>query len=134
MRRGELARRSGCHSETVRFYEKQGLLAAPPRTAGGHRAYAREHLRRLVFVRRARELGFSLEQIRGLLALVDGGYTCAEVRALTLAHLDDIRSKVADLERMAAVLADVAASCSGDEVPSVGAALKTGRDGRCPEA
>ena len=118
MRRGELAQRSGCNIETVRFYEKRGLLPAPPRTAGGHRDYALEHLRRLTFIRRSRELGFTLEEIRGLLGLVDGGdWTCAEVRAMTLDHLGDIRGKIADLRRLAVILEDMAAQCDGGAVP-----------------
>ena len=118
MRRGELANLSGCNIETVRFYEQQGLLPAPPRTAGGHRDYDREHLRRLIFVRRARELGFTLAEVRGLLRLVDGtDWTCAEVKARTLEHLAGVRRKIADLERLQAVLADLAARCTGDEVP-----------------
>jgi MerR family mercuric resistance operon transcriptional regulator len=118
MRRGELAQRSGCNIETVRFYEKQGLLPAPPRTAGGHRDYAPEHLKRLTFIRRSRELGFTLEEILGLLGLVDGGdWTCAEVRAMTLEHLADVQSKIADLQKLALILGDLAAQCDGGAVP-----------------
>jgi MerR family mercuric resistance operon transcriptional regulator len=109
MRRGELAQRSGCNIETVRFYERQGLLPAPPRTEGGHRDYAPEHLKRLIFIRRSRELGFTLGEIRGLLGLVDGSdWTCGEVRAMTLEHLADVRRKIADLERLARILEDMA--------------------------
>lgn len=130
MRRGELAERSGCNIETVRFYEKQGLLPAPPRTAGGQRAYADEHLRRLTFIRRSRELGFTLGEVRGLLALVDGGdWTCAEIRAMTLKHLDDVRRKIADLQRMATILECMAAQCDGGPVPDcpiVDALLESG--------
>jgi MerR family mercuric resistance operon transcriptional regulator len=118
MRRGELAQRSGCNIETVRFYEKRGLLPAPPRTAGGHRDYAREHLRRLTFIRRSRELGFTLKEVRGLLGLVDGGdWTCAEVRAVTVEHLTNVRRKIADLEKLAQILGDMAAQCDGGAVP-----------------
>jgi MerR family mercuric resistance operon transcriptional regulator len=118
MRRGELAERSGCNIETVRFYEKQGLLPAPPRTAGGHRDYAEEHRRRLTFIRRSRELGFTIGEVRGLLGLVDGGdWTCAEVRAMTLEHLADVRRKIADLQKLAAILEDMAAQCDGGAVP-----------------
>ncbi|MGH6894952.1 MAG: MerR family transcriptional regulator [Geminicoccaceae bacterium] len=118
MRRGELAERSGCNIETVRFYEKQGLLPAPPRTAGGHRDYAFEHLKRLTFIRRSRELGFTLGEVRSLLGLVDGGdWTCAEVRAMTLEHLADVRRKIADLERLARILEEMAARCEGGAVP-----------------
>jgi MerR family mercuric resistance operon transcriptional regulator len=118
MRRGELAQRSGCNIETVRFYEKQGLLPAPPRSAGGHRDYAPEHLKRLIFVRRSRELGFTLEEVRRLLSLVDGSnWTCAEVRAMTLEHLADVRRKIADLQKLVKVLEDMAAQCEGGLVP-----------------
>jgi MerR family mercuric resistance operon transcriptional regulator len=118
MRRGELAQRSGCNIETVRFYEKRGFLPPPPRTAGGHRDYAPEHLRRLTFIRRSRGLGFTLDEVRGLLILVDGSdWTCAEVRAMTLEHLADVQSKIADLERIARILEDIAAKCEGGAVP-----------------
>lgn len=118
MRRGELAQRSGCNVETVRFYEKRGLLPPPPRTAGGHRDYAREHLKRLTFIRRSRELGFTLDQVRELLGFVDGGdWTCAEVRAMTLEHLADMRRKIADLEKLAQILEDMVAQCDGGAVP-----------------
>jgi MerR family transcriptional regulator, mercuric resistance operon regulatory protein len=118
MRRKELAQRSGCHIETVRFYEKRGLLPPPPRTAGGHRDYAEEHMRRLTFIRRSRDLGFALNQVRALLALVDGrGGTCAEVKAMTLEHLAEVRHKIADLEKLAQILRDMAAQCDGGAVP-----------------
>jgi MerR family transcriptional regulator, mercuric resistance operon regulatory protein len=119
MRRGQLANLSGCNIETVRFYEKEGLLPAPPRTAGGHRDYDPEHLKRLKFIRRSRELGFTLGEVRGLLALVDGGdWTCAEVRAMTLDHLADVRRKITDLEKLAQTLEDMAAQCDGGAVPA----------------
>lgn len=118
MRRGELAELSGCNGETVRFYEKRGLLPAPPRTEGGHRDYDRAHLERLRFIRRARQLGFTLDQIGSLLALVDGGdWTCAEIEAMTLAHLEQVRRKIVDLERLARILDDMASQCDGGAVP-----------------
>ena len=118
MRRGELAQQSGCNIETVRFYEKQGLLPAPPRTAGGHRDYAPEHQKRLTLIRRSRELGFTLDEVRSLLTLVDGSHwTCAEVRAMTLEHLADIRRKIADLKRLARILENMAAQCDGGAMP-----------------
>lgn len=73
---------------------------------------------RLSFVRRSRELGFSLDEIRGLLQLVDGGrYSCAEVKAITLDHLADVRRKITDLRRLERTLADVAGKCRGGKVP-----------------
>ena len=75
-------------------------------------------LKRLAFIRRSRELGFSLDEIRALLRLVDGGdYSCGEVQEMTLAHIADIRRKIADLRRMERVLKDMAAKCDGGDVP-----------------
>lgn len=116
--RGELARATGCNLETIRYYEGIGILPNPPRTAKGFRVYDDGHVRRLRFVMRMRELGFSLEEVRGLLMLVDGGtQTCAEVRDRTLAHLSQVRAKIADLQRIENVLAETAARCSGERVP-----------------
>lgn len=116
--RGELAVRIGCNIETIRYYEQAGLLPPPPRSQAGHRLYGRELVKRLNFVRRSRELGFSLEEIRSLLGLVDGGtYTCAEVRDRTLQHAAEVRHKIADLRRLERSLKTMAAQCSGDTVP-----------------
>ncbi len=118
IQRGELARRSGCSSETVRHYEKIGLLPEPPRTQSGYRIYDATHERRLRFILRARELGFSIEESRGLLGLAGGDpCTCAEVRDLTLHHLGDVRSKIRDLRRLERTLAGTVAACSGNAVP-----------------
>lgn len=118
LQRAELARRTNCNLETIRYYEKIGMMPAPPRTAAGYRIYNESHVRRLRFILRARELGFAIEEIRGLLQLVDGGnQTCAEVKARTERHLADVRAKIADLRRIERVLATTAASCSGDDVP-----------------
>jgi MerR family mercuric resistance operon transcriptional regulator len=116
MRRSELARSAGCHSETVRFYEQRGLLPAPPRSAAGHRVYGREHVRRLRFILRGRELGFGLDQIGQLLRLPEGdGAACAEAKALALARLDETRRKIADLARLEQALAIMVARCTGGE-------------------
>jgi MerR family mercuric resistance operon transcriptional regulator len=118
LQRAELARRTGCNLETVRYYEKVGLLPEPPRTAGGYRSYDTTHERRLRFVLRARELGFSLDEIRELLRLVDErDQPCAEARAVATAHLDDVRAKIADLKRMERVLKDVVAQCADGTLP-----------------
>ena len=77
---GGVSRRSGVNIETIRYYEKIGLLQPPPRTEGGHRVYSEDHLNRLVFIRRSRELGFRLDEIRHLLGLVEAGVACGEVR------------------------------------------------------
>ena len=115
---GEIAQRTGVHIETVRYYEKVGLLPLPPRTEGGHRLYADDHLKRLVFIRRSRELGFSLNEIRNLLDLVEGGYTCGGVQKAAVDHLKTIRRKIADLRRMERTLAETAARCEGGTAPA----------------
>ena len=115
---GALSTRTGVNIETIRFYERIGILAKPPRSAAGHRIYRQEQLMRLGFVRRSRELGFSLDEVRRLLQLVDGArYTCAEVKAITLDHLAEVRSKIADLRRLETTLAAVAGKCRGGKVP-----------------
>ena len=117
--RGQLSRATGCNIETIRYYEKTGLLPDPPRTGAGYRVYCATHAARLRFILRARELGFAMNDIRGLLGLGDGtAPTCAEVKARTERHLDVIRAKIADLKRIEAVLAQTAARCSGRKVPT----------------
>lgn len=118
MRRAELAERTGCNLETVRYYEKVGLLPAPPRTAAGYRSYDATHERRVRFILRARELGFALDEIRELLHLADErDQPCADVQAVAAAHLDDVRAKIADLRRMERVLKDVIAQCGNGTQP-----------------
>ena len=118
LKRGELARRTGCNLETIRYYEKIGLLPEPPRSASDYRVYDESHISRLRFILRGRELGFAIDEIRGLLELVDGGtQTCAEVKARTEHHLIDVRAKITDLKRIETILARTAAQCSGDAIP-----------------
>lgn len=112
---GSLARRAGSNVETVRYYERIGLLPEPPRSEGGHRLYGEEHVRRLAFIRRSRELGFAIDEVRGLLAICDSGdYTCSEVKATTLQHRAAVRCKIADLQRLDSMLSSVATRCAGD--------------------
>jgi MerR family mercuric resistance operon transcriptional regulator len=115
---GALSKRTNVNIETIRFYERTGILPKPPRSMGGHRLYAQDHLKRLSFVRRCRELGFSLGEVRGFLQLVDGGhYTCAEVKTITLDHLEDVRRQITDLRRLERTLAAVAGKCRDGKVP-----------------
>ena len=115
---GALSEQTGCNIETIRYYEKIGLLPAPPRSPGRRRLYKDTHRKRLTFIRRCRQLGFSLDEIRELLELVDGGsYTCDEVRELTLNHADEVKRKITDLRRMEKVLRDITSKCSGGKVP-----------------
>ena len=115
---GALSKRTGCNIETIRFYERTGVLPAPPRTPGGRRIYDLDDLMRLTFVRRTRELGFTLSQVRDLLALADGrAGSCPKVEKLAQAKLDATRGRIADLKRMEAILADMVARCAGGTVP-----------------
>lgn len=116
--RGALSRATGCNIETIRYYEKTGLLPDPPRTTAGYRIYSASHVARLRFILRARQLGFGMDDIGGFLGLDDGAApSCAEVKYRTDRHLADVRSKIADLKRIETVLAKTAARCSGAEVP-----------------
>jgi len=95
---GQLASQTGTKVETIRFYEKNGLLPAPARTEGNYRAYEPDHLNRLSFIRRARDLGFSLDQIRALLALSDDKcQSCAAVDRIANEHRAEVERKIADL-------------------------------------
>jgi MerR family mercuric resistance operon transcriptional regulator len=113
---GALSKQTGVNVETIRYYEREGLLPSAPRTASDHRVFGEAHLRRLLFIRRSRELGFSGTEVRALLGLVDGGYTCGEVRDLTLRHLVDVRAKIADLRRLEKTLTTLSSKCEGDDM------------------
>ncbi|QDW38405.1 helix-turn-helix domain-containing protein [Bradyrhizobium sp. KBS0727] len=115
---GELSKRCGVKIETIRYYERVAMLPAPTRTANGRRVYGATDLRILTFIRRSRELGFSLEDIRALLRL--GGpekASCRDVREIAAHHLADIRAKLDDLTRMERLLSRTVALCSGRTAP-----------------
>ncbi len=115
---GALSENTGVKIETIRYYEKSGIMPNPPRSAGGFRMYREEHLNRLRFIRRCRQLGFSMAEIEGLLGLVDDhGYTCSEVRSLTMEHADMVKQKIKDLKRLEKTLRSIASQCTGKEVP-----------------
>jgi MerR family mercuric resistance operon transcriptional regulator len=115
---GQLSERTGCNIENIRYYEREGLLPAPPRSDGGQRLYDEEHLKRLTFIRRSRELGFAPREVRGLLEMVDReDFTCDEVHGFTINHLTDVRGKISDLRRLERVLKKMAAECSGGTTP-----------------
>jgi MerR family mercuric resistance operon transcriptional regulator len=115
---GALSAKTGVNIETIRYYERIGLMPAPPRTEGRQRIYDAEHLRRLTFIRRSRELGFSLDQIRALLGLAGKHeLTCAEVKGLAEQHIADVQLKIKDLKRLERILSDLAARCHGRRVP-----------------
>jgi MerR family mercuric resistance operon transcriptional regulator len=115
---GRLAAKTGVNLETIRYYERIGLMPRPALTKGGHRSYTEVHARRLAFIRRARELGFSLDEIRALLVLAEPGHaSCAEVRPIAQAHLDSVRSKLADLGKLETILAETVNRCTGAPTP-----------------
>ncbi len=94
---GKVADRTGCNIETIRYYEKEGLLPEPPRSSGGHRLYSQHLVERLVFIRRARELGFSMLEIKQLHSIVDGEVvSCERVKSIADEHLEEIISRYPD--------------------------------------
>ena len=119
---GQVARRAGVGVETVRFYERQGLLAPPDRTASGYRQYEEDAVWRLRFIRRAKELGFTLNEIKELLSLrLDATTTCADVRSRAQAKIADIEGKIHTLQRMRETLVKLTEACA-----------RRGTTGQCP--
>ncbi|MFI5010759.1 MAG: helix-turn-helix domain-containing protein [Hyphomicrobiales bacterium] len=109
---GELGRATGTKAETIRYYERIGLMAAPARTRGNYRAYGPVHLGRLSFIRRARDLGFSLAQIRGLLSLADQpDRSCEAVDAIARQNLAEVERKLADLAALRRELDSIISQC-----------------------
>jgi len=114
MTRGQLARRCGVGPETIRFYERRGLMPEAARSGSGHRRFGEDAVRRLSFIRRAKQLGFSLTEIGELLALQDDpGSDRSRVKGITATRLAEVESRLADLERMRAVLARLHERCDG---------------------
>jgi MerR family transcriptional regulator, mercuric resistance operon regulatory protein len=130
---GALSQRTGCNIETIRYYERVGLLPAPARSPGGYRLYGPDHLKRLTFIRRARALGFSIDEVRKLLDLADHRRRpCAEARGVAAAHLGDVRAKIADLKVMERVLKETVARCGegiGSHCPLIEALYRDGASG-----
>ena len=112
MRIGELAAKAGVDVQTARYYEREGLIAAPARTASGYRTYGPAHLERMQFVRHCRSLDMPLADVKRLIALsVDKGVSCEEVNGLVQAHLERVRTKRAALELLEKQLAGLNAQC-----------------------
>jgi len=115
---GELSKHSGVNVETIRYYERIKMLPAPPRTASGRRIYGPAEKRALSFIRRSRDLGFTLEEIRALLALRGPERaSCADVHKIASAHLAKVRSKLSDLARLEAILSETVARCTDGAAP-----------------
>jgi MerR family transcriptional regulator, mercuric resistance operon regulatory protein len=130
---GELSRQSGVNVETIRYYERIKMLPAPPRTANGRRVYGPVEQRTLAFIRRSREFGFTLEEIRVMLA--SGGperASCADVRKIAIMHLTNVRRKLSDLVKLESILAETVAQCSDGASPDC-PMLDILDAGRCPE-
>ncbi|VAV96494.1 Heavy metal resistance transcriptional regulator HmrR [hydrothermal vent metagenome] len=115
---GEMSRRTGVNIETIRYYERIKIMPEPDRTAGGNRQYDHEQLKRLSFIKRARGLGFSINEIRALLEMVDRqDFTCAEVHGMIVQHLSSVHEKISALRRLEKALGGMAAECSRGDVP-----------------
>lgn len=115
---GKLSQLTGVNIETIRYYEKVNVLPVASRTENGRRVYGPTERRILAFVRRSRELGFSLDEVRALLRL--GGpekASCREVREIAAHHLDDIRAKIGDLRKLERLLTKTVAQCTGTTAP-----------------
>jgi MerR family transcriptional regulator, copper efflux regulator len=112
---GEVAEQANVHIETLRYYERRGLVARPPRSASNYRQYPEDAVRRVRFIKRAQELGFSLNDIRELLSLrADPEAGCAEVRAHAEAKMKEIDAKIGALTAMKSALATLVMECSGE--------------------
>jgi MerR family mercuric resistance operon transcriptional regulator len=119
LRIGDLAREAGCRTETIRYYERIGLLRRPARTGAGYRAYDASDMKRLRFIRRARQLGFTTEEVRELLRLADsGGDHCADVQDLATGHLRAVHARIAALQRLAATLDEMTSRCGQGDRPA----------------
>jgi MerR family mercuric resistance operon transcriptional regulator len=112
---GELARQANVHVETLRYYERRGLIPRPLRTVANYRVYSSENLRRVKFIKQAQGLGFSLKEIKKLLALrATPRARCADVRRYAAHKIEDIDGKIRSLARMRKTLEKLIAECSGD--------------------
>lgn len=114
MKIGELSRATGTHIETIRYYERIGLLPAPSRTAANYRSYGDTHRARLAFVRHSRELGFTIEEIRSLLDLSDHPERdCADADRIATRHLEQVEEKIAQLTLLREELSRIVGRCRG---------------------
>lgn len=128
---GNVAKRAGVGVETIRFYEREGLIAAPPRRESGYREYSTEAVERVRFVKRGKELGFSLKEIKELLALrVAPGATCGEVKQHAEAKIGDIENRIRSLRRMRQALRTLLTACGGQGAVSACPILDALKDGR----
>lgn len=135
---GKLARAAGVSTDTIRFYERRGLLSPPARTAANYRLYPDKDVLRLKFIKRAKALGFTLNEIKELLSLRHNTRaTKAEVKSLTESKIEDIKNRIVDLQYILAILEHLAATCDGygpaDDCPIL-AAMDEDGDSECCHA
>ena len=117
LRIGEVAERGGVNLQTIRYYEQVGMMPAPPRSAAGYRQYQPEHLQQLIFLRRCRDLGFSIQEISSLLELAEqSAEPCTKVAHVATQHLEAVQAKMSDLKRLERALESMVKSCSGGPV------------------
>lgn len=115
---GEMSKRTGVNIETIRYYERINIMPKPDRTSGGNRQYNHDQLKRLSFIKTSRDLGFSINEIRGLLEMVDRqDFTCGEVHGLTVGHLASVREKIKGLLKLEKALVGITSECSQGDVP-----------------
>ena len=115
---GQLAKKSACKVETVHYYEKIGLMPEPPRTEGGHRVYALPDVKRLNFIRRSRDLGFRIEQVKELLKFIDEpNHYCGEVKAMAMQQARVVQEKIDDLQRLKSALNEMVTHCTSGDKP-----------------
>lgn len=114
---GELARQTGTKVETIRYYERAGLMPVPERTSGNYRAYGDAELKRLSFIRRARDLGFSIEEVKALMDLSDDrSRSCSEVDTIARSHLQEVDRKIAHLRALRKELGSLVEQCRHDTI------------------
>ena len=108
---GQLAKETGTNIETIRYYERRGLIAEPPRSESGYREFSPEYVDRIHFIKRAQALGFTLREISELLALSDGNPVCKDIRKFAEEKIKDIETRIHDLARIKEVLQDLVKQC-----------------------
>jgi len=115
---GQVSAKTGVHIETIRYYERIKIMPEPRRSAGKQRIYDESQLQRLDFIKRSRDLGFSLEEIRSLLSLADNAtLTCKQVSTVTEGHLSEVQQKIVDLQNIEVALRELLGQCSGSDAP-----------------
>jgi MerR family mercuric resistance operon transcriptional regulator len=115
---GQLAKETGTNIETIRYYERRGLIAEPPRRESGYREFSPEYVKRIRFIKRAQALGFTLKEISGLLALADKSPACKDIRTFAEEKVKDIEARIHDLEKIKNVLHDLIKQCLSNKSPS----------------